>query len=167
MLSHRVSVGYGFGWSSDSRHRANRHRDVVGRGSPPYLQHADNRSKHDIRFHQDRGLYRHFGILTESQLGRERHVISLNPEAQLAEELLSLFCRGQQPEWHPPLSAVSAREVLSRARSGNHPAYAWTNFNCEHFLCFAFDVPLDSPQVRRFAALAAFAALSYALTRAG
>ena len=46
----------------------------------------------------DRGLYRHFGILTEPQLGRERHVISLNPEAQLAEEPLSLFCRGQQLE---------------------------------------------------------------------
>ncbi len=115
----------------------------------------------------DRGLYRHVGILAEPHPGRERRVISLNPEAQLAEEPLSLFCRRQQPAWHPPLSAASAREVLSQARSGNHPAYSWTNFNCEHFVCFAFGVPLDSPQVRRFAALAAFAALSYVLTRTG
>jgi hypothetical protein len=113
----------------------------------------------------DRGLYRHFGILAERLPGLERRVISLNPEAQLAEEPLSLFCRGQQPTWHQPLSAAYAPEVLTRARSGNHPGYSWTNFNCEHFVCFAFGVPLDSPQVRRFATLAAFAALSYVLTR--
>lgn len=115
----------------------------------------------------DRGLYRHFGILAEPLPGREQRVISLNPEAQLAEEPLSLFCRGQQLVGHPPLSAASASEVLARARSGNHPAYSWTNFNCEHFICFAFAAPLDSPQVRRFLALAAFAALSYMLTRTG
>ena len=132
----------------------------------PYLQHLPAAPAGTV-VSVDRGLYRHFGILTEPQLGRERHVISLNPEAQLAEEPLSLFCRGQQPGWHPPLSAISSQEVLSRARSRNHPAYSWTNFNCEHFVCFAFGVPLDSPQVRRFAALAAFAALSYMLSRTG
>ena len=103
----------------------------------------------------DRGLYRHVGILTEPVPGRERHVLSLNPGTQLIEEPLSVFGRGQPVVLQPPFSSLDRSIVLSRARSGQHPWYSWTEFNCEHFLCFAFGVPLHSPQLQRFVIVAA------------
>jgi hypothetical protein len=114
----------------------------------------------------DRGLYRHVGILTEPMLGLERHVISLDPEMQLLEEPLSVFGRGQPVLLHPPLSTLQPSVVLARARSGDHPLYAWTEFNCEHFVCFAFGVPLSSPQLQRLAAFAALTAASLLVLRA-
>ena len=108
----------------------------------------------------DRGLYTHVGILAELVPGRERNVISLNPATQMLEEPLSVFGRGQPLVLEPPLSSLHPSLVLARARSGTHPLYSWMEFNCEHFLCFAFGVELRSPQLHRFAAAALLLAAS-------
>ena len=111
----------------------------------------------------DRGLYSHVGILAEPVPGQPRTVVSLNPGApstQLREETLPEFGRARVVNLLPPLSALSASFVLGRARSGQHPQYSWTEFNCEHFLCFAFGVPLESPQLRRIATISALAFLA-------
>jgi hypothetical protein len=114
-----------------------------------------------------RGLYRHVAILTEPRPGQERRVLSLNPEAQRVEEPLSVFGGGQPVMFHAPPADTPAWIVLARARSGLHPRYSWTEFNCEHFVCFAFGVPLKSPQLQRIAAIAALMTASFLLLQAG
>ena len=114
----------------------------------------------------DRGLYRHFGLLTEAMPGRERRVLSLNPGAageQLREETLSAFARGQQVTLHEPWSNMPAVLVLARARSLPRPEYSWTRFNCEHFLCHAFGIPPLSPQLDQLGRLFALGAIAVAL----
>lgn len=107
----------------------------------------------------DRGLYTHVGILTEPLPGMERRVISLNPAKQVVEEPLTVFARGQPLRIQGALSSMHPSVVLARARSGQHPRYSWTEFNCEHFLCFAFGVPLQSPQLQKWVALVGLAAV--------
>lgn len=117
----------------------------------------------------DRGFYRHFGLLTEAVPGCERRVLSLNPGApgqQLREETLSEFGRGQPVMLHAPWSDLPAWVVLARARFSTLPLYSWTEFNCEHFLCHAFGLPLVSPQLRKFAAMAGVVAVTVLLSRA-
>lgn len=113
----------------------------------------------------NRGLYTHVGILTEPLLGLERRVISLNPGTQVLEEPISVFARGQPLLLQPKLSSIHPTIALTRARSGLHPSYSWTEFNCEHFLCFAFGVPLQSPQLQRFVVLAGVAATTFVAFR--
>jgi hypothetical protein len=117
----------------------------------------------------DRGLYRHVGLLTEPVPGFERRVLSLNPGPpgeQLREEALSAFRHGQPVTLLPPWSDLPAWAVLARARGSVLPSYSWTEFNCEHFLCHAFGVPLRSPQLARGLRLAGLAAAALLLTRA-
>jgi hypothetical protein len=107
----------------------------------------------------DRGLYRHVGLLTEPLPGIERRVLSLNPGGpaqQLREETLSQFGRAQPVTLLAPWSDSPWSLVLARARSSwALPQYSWTHFNCEHFLCYAFGIPLQSPQLRQLALVAA------------
>lgn len=109
-----------------------------------------------------RGLYRHVGLLSEVAYGRQRRVISLNPGPlgyQLVEEDLSQFARGQAVTVEPIWGTLSGEEVLRRARSGLHEPYAWSLFNCEHFVRFAHALPLESPQVKAWALMGSLAAL--------
>ncbi len=109
----------------------------------------------------NRGLYEHRGLLTEAVPGQERRVISLNPGApgeQLREQPISAFAMGQPVKFHPPWSALPAPIVLARARSSARPLYSWTDFNCEHFLCHAFGITPQSPQLRQITTLVAAAA---------
>lgn len=106
-----------------------------------------------------RGLYRHVGLLTETTFAQERHVISLNPGAlhhQVIEESLSAFARGNPVRVVPMTTTLPSWAILARARSGQHPQYAWAAFNCEHFARFALGHKLESPQLAiwTFAALA-------------
>ncbi len=108
-----------------------------------------------------RGLYGHVGILTEPTYGTERRVISLNPGPlgnQVLEESLSTFSRGKPIKALPTKTAAPSWVVLSRARSGQHPPYAWMTFNCEHYVNFALGTPIRSPQIA-FWSLAAMALL--------
>lgn len=117
----------------------------------------------------DRGPYRHLGLLTEAVSGFERRVLSLNPGEpgqQLREETLSEFGRGQPVMLHAPWSDLPAWAVLARARYSELPLYSWTEFNCEHFLCHAFGIPLVSPQLRAFAMLAGMVVASAVVFRA-
>lgn len=116
----------------------------------------------------DRGPYRHVGLLTEALPGCERRVLSFNPGApgeQLREETLSEFGRGQPVMLHAPWSDLPAWAVLARARYSTLPLYSWTEFNCEHFLCHAFGIPLASPQLRRLAGLAGVVAVAMLVSR--
>jgi hypothetical protein len=98
-----------------------------------------------------RGLYRHVGLLTEPTYGKERQVISLNPGkfgAQVLEESMSSFARNNAIHLVSTRSTLSSWAILARARSGQHPAYDWLTFNCEHFARFALGQPTESPQLR-------------------
>ena len=115
-----------------------------------------------------RRLYRHFGLLTEAGVGRERCVLSFNPGPQglqLRTETLASFCRGKTPTFELQPSDLPAAVVLARARSGSHPTYSWPHFNCEHFVRFALGLPAESPQVRAVAAIAAVVGMVFALKR--
>ncbi len=116
----------------------------------------------------NRGLYEHVGLLTEGVPGQERRVLSLNPGApgeQLREQPLSAFAMGQPVKLHAPWSPLPAPVVLARARGSTLPLYSWTEFNCEHFLCHAFGITQQSPQLRRFATLGAVAAVAVLVAR--
>ncbi|WP_124543216.1 hypothetical protein [Piscinibacter terrae] len=106
----------------------------------------------------NRGAYRHVGLLTELCPGQARKVISLNPGlagSQLVEEFVSTFARNQEVTVEGLSGTLPWWQVLARARSGAHPAYSWTQFNCEHFVRFAHQLPAASPQVRAWGAIAA------------
>lgn len=112
-----------------------------------------------------RGLYSHVGILTPPILGRERTVISLNPGLpgrQVLEETLTAFCRGNGFRLEQAGGELNWAIVLQRARSGQHPPYAWLTFNCEHFVRFAHGLLPESPQLKVFATLAAIATFALA-----
>jgi hypothetical protein len=97
-----------------------------------------------------RGFYRHVGLLTEPTFAQERQVISLNPGAprhQVIEESLSAFARGNPVRVVPMATTLPGWAILARARSGQHPQYAWAAFNCEHFARFALGHKLESPQL--------------------
>lgn len=116
-----------------------------------------------------RGFYRHVGLLTEVIPGYPQRVISLNPGLhgyQVIEEDLAQFARGQDVTVVPLLGGLPGEEVLRRARSGLHQPYAWTLFNCEHFVRFAHALPLESPQLKAWALLGSFAALLFVGSRA-
>ncbi len=116
-----------------------------------------------------RGLYRHVGLLTEVVHGHPRRVISLNPGPlgyQVVEEDLAQFARGQDVTVMSLWGGLPGEEVLRRARSGQHQPYAWTLFNCEHFVRFAHALPLESPQLKAWALLGGLAAIMLVGSRA-
>lgn len=115
-----------------------------------------------------RGAYRHVGLLTEPIPGHARRVLSLNPGLlghQVVEEDLTAFARGQKVNLDPVWGSLPGTEVLRRARSGFHPPYSWTQFNCEHFARFAHGLPLESPQLKAWALVGGLAALFFFGTR--
>lgn len=115
-----------------------------------------------------RGLYKHVGLLAESQLGLERRVISLNPGPvgqQVKEESLASFTQGKDWVVEPTEAALPASVILGRARSGQHPPYSWIGFNCEHFVRFAHGQATKSPQIRAWAGVVLAGLVVYRLSR--
>lgn len=115
-----------------------------------------------------RGLYRHVGLLSEVRPGSPRTVLSLNPAfpRQVREEPLHAFARGMPVNIEDLGGILPSSEVLRRARSGLHPTYSWTAFNCEHFVRFAHGLAQESPQLTRLAVLGSLAAVAFIGTRA-
>jgi hypothetical protein len=115
-----------------------------------------------------RGLYWHVGILSEPRPWGERTVISMSPGpvgSQVREEPFSVFAPSLVVRVRTVEAGLPGWGVLARARSGRHPSYSWTAFNCEHFVNFAHGLPQKSPQVAAWGALAMLVGLCVATGR--
>ncbi|RYX92904.1 MAG: hypothetical protein EOO28_20405 [Comamonadaceae bacterium] len=93
-------------------------------------------------------IYWHVGIVTEKWEDGEQVVISCSGARKMVvEERMGIFSLGlpiveKQFASHLPVSTV-----LARAREKLGKSYRLLDWNCEHFVCYAFDVPPSSPQL--------------------
>lgn len=108
-------------------------------------------------------FYWHLGIVTDKWEGGEQVVISCSgARSMVVEERMSHFSQGLPTELRAMPSALPVPLVLKRAREKLGQSYRLLDWNCEHFVCYAFDVPQKSPQL----ALAVAAIISLMLIRA-
>ena len=109
-------------------------------------------------------VYWHKGIATDQWLNGEQLVISCSGRAGwVVLEPMSVFAAGMGAEEMPQLSALSQEVVLYRARQMLGRPYSLIDFNCEHFLCEAFGLTPQSPQLASILGLVAAFALLQAI----
>ena len=113
------------------------------------------------------GLYFHVGLVGDRVIGGERSVLAFSSAAGgLIEEPLSEFARGRPVMRMGYLGTLRPTIVLQRARAITQTPYSWTEFNCEHFVRYAHGVPVESPQLRFWAAIGVFWLISLAAAKA-
>lgn len=97
------------------------------------------------------GLYDHVGLLGP-HAGRQRSVWSFSAQAGgYIEEPFEAFAMGRQVLNDGYFGRLPPDVVLQRARLMAYRPYSWVEFNCEHFVRFAHDVEVESPQLHRWA----------------
>jgi hypothetical protein len=100
------------------------------------------------------GLYDHVALLSDWPINGERGVLSLSAQhGGLVEESISAFSARKTVTVDGYLGATPPAMVMQRARLKRGQAYSWTEFNCEHFVRYAHGVPIESPQLQKWAAL--------------
>jgi hypothetical protein len=113
------------------------------------------------------GLYDHVGLLSDRVIEGERSVVSFCAAVGgFLEEPFSAFAAGRQVFSDGYFGQLPPDVVMKRARSVRAQVYAWTQFNCEHFVRYAHGVRVESPQLQRCMALVAGCAGLFALARA-
>lgn len=65
----------------------------------------------------------------------------------VVEERISIFSQGLPTIQKDRPSQIPVTEVLARAREKLGQSYRLLDWNCEHFVCHAFDVIPKSPQL--------------------
>lgn len=104
------------------------------------------------------GFYRHVGIVSDRMLDGVPLVISASKRRGLtAEEPWAEFCGGRAVTTLAIETELPAVEVLARARSCLGRRWDLFFWNCEHMVRFAYGLPHQSPQVRKWARRAAAA----------
>lgn len=106
-----------------------------------------------------RVAYWHVGIVTERWSDGEQVVISCSGARKMVvEEKMSDFAQGLPVQVRAKPSLLAAPLVIKRAREKIGQSYRLLDWNCEHFVCYAFDVEPASPQLA-FALAAIFGLL--------
>ena len=113
------------------------------------------------------GLYDHVALMGSGTMNGERTVLSFSARHRgLAEVPFSAFAENKQVTVDGYLGTLSPDDVLKRAWLKRGQPYCLMTFNCEHFIRYAHDVNIESPQVTQWVLLVnAFGAL-VALSRA-
>jgi hypothetical protein len=114
-------------------------------------------------------LYFHVALIGDRIIGSERSVLAFTPGAGaggLIEQRFSEFARGRPVTRVGYLGTLPPEIVLQRARTMSEAPYSWTEFNCEHFVRYAHGVPVESPQLRFWAAVGLFGLISFAAAMA-
>lgn len=111
------------------------------------------------------GLYDHVAILSDWPVNGERGVLSFSAQyGGLGEESISAFSARRTVTVDGYLGTTPPETVMRRARLKHDQAYSWTEFNCEHFVRYAHGVPIECPQLQKWAvlggALSVFALIS-------
>lgn len=100
------------------------------------------------------GLYDHVALLSDWPVNGERGVLSFSAQhGGLVEESISAFSARRNVTVDSYLGATPPAMVMQRARLKRGQAYSWTEFNCEHFVRYAHGVPIESPQLQKWATL--------------
>ena len=95
-------------------------------------------------------LYWHLGIVTDRWERGEQVVISCsNRQQRVVEERMSVFAQGSLIERRQALSNLSGGQAVMRARTKLGQAYNLLDWNCEHFVYYAFGLNPESPQIGR------------------
>ena len=112
------------------------------------------------------GLYDHVGLINDYTLDGERMVLSFSQRADGLEEMtLSEFAAGRPVFDDRYFGGLPPPVVMHRARSLVDKNYVWFVFNCEHFVRYAHDVVVESPQLQAWGAVAGLAVFALALSR--
>jgi hypothetical protein len=100
------------------------------------------------------GFYFHVALMGDLIIAGERSVLAFSPDAGgLIEQPFLAFARGRPVTRIGYLGTLPPASVMSRARMMQGTRYSWTEFNCEHFVRYAHGVPVESPQLRFWAAV--------------
>lgn len=100
------------------------------------------------------GWYDHVALIGDHVVCGERTVLSFSAKAGgFVEEPYSAFASGRQVSIDGYLGGLPTETVMQRARLKRGQRYSWTEFNCEHFVRYAHGVPVESPQLRKWALL--------------
>src|ERR1700722_16489871 len=100
------------------------------------------------------GAYYHVALMGDRIIHGERSVLSFAAQAGgFIEQPYSAFAHGREATVEGYLGNLAPRLVMRRAREARSKSYSWAHFNCEHFVRYAHGVPIESPQVRQWAAL--------------
>ena len=100
------------------------------------------------------GLYDHVALLSDWPVNGERGVLSFSAQHRgLVEESISAFSAGSPVTVDGYFGSTPPAAVMQRARLKHDQDYLWTEFNCEHFVRYAHGVPIESPQLQKWATL--------------
>jgi len=106
------------------------------------------------------GWYDHVGLLGEPRINSERSVLSFSAKCGgFVEQTLTQFSSGRTVVADGFPSGLHPDVVMRRARSLRGRDYSWLSFNCEHFVRFAHDLTVESPQLRNWLAVGGVAGL--------
>lgn len=98
------------------------------------------------------GLYDHVALLGDRLIQGERSVLAFSAKARgFTEQRFCAFADGRTVASDGFLGGLPPSSVMQRARSKQGEPYSWMDFNCEHFVRYAHGLPIESPQVRRWA----------------
>ena len=100
------------------------------------------------------GLYDHVALLGDREVAGERGVVAFSADAGgFVEQPFSVWASGRTVRVDGYPGKLPPKAVLLRARAMRGRSYSWANFNCEHFVRQAHGLPIESPQLRRWAFL--------------
>ncbi|EMN5130297.1 lecithin retinol acyltransferase family protein [Burkholderia contaminans] len=114
------------------------------------------------------GLYDHVALLGEYGVGGgERNVLAFSAESRgFVEQPFSDFATGRPVTVDGYLGRLAPEVVLGRARSVRGQTYSLIGFNCEHFVRYAHNVEITSPQLWQWALLGSVGGILALVARA-
>jgi len=112
------------------------------------------------------GPLTHFGIISDQQGAGFPYIISCSRRTgQVAEETATVFANGDNIKVHDYPGQLNPYQVIQRARSKLGTKYDLFKWNCEHFVRWAHDLKLESPQLQIAAILGVVSFLLFGIAR--
>lgn len=100
------------------------------------------------------GPFRHYGLVSAVNATGSPYILSCSSRSgQVAEEPAHIFAGGRDIKVHGFPGVLSAIHVISRARSRIGTKYDLLKWNCEHFVRWAHNLRVESPQLKTTVAL--------------
>ncbi len=95
------------------------------------------------------GPFRHYGLVSDQYVSGSPYIFSCSSRSgQVAEEPAHIFAGGRDIKVHGNPSVLNPYQVIERARSLIGTKYDLFKWNCEHFVRWAHNLKVESPQLK-------------------
>lgn len=112
------------------------------------------------------GPLTHFGIISDYGDPKFPYVISCSRRTgQVSEETAADFANGGDIKVHGYPSQLEPHQVIQRARRKLGTRYDLFKWNCEHFVRWAHNLKLESPQLQFAVTIGVVSLLTFGLFR--